>query len=130
MARFPSVPLGTRPSPGDLASTPAVDQKCWFAVSANRPALATQAGDTAYAQLWLPSLSLWGQMPVRNQGPGLHQAQHQCRAVPCARLARVSPLLVTKRMAWMTAFGVVLEFRAVLYLDAPMEPQMHKPYRL
>jgi hypothetical protein len=55
MAQFPSVPLGTGPSPSDLADTLAVGQKVWLAGSATRPALATQVGDTAYSQLWLPS---------------------------------------------------------------------------
>jgi hypothetical protein len=40
-----------------------------------------------------------------------------------------SPLLATKRVAWMTAFRVV-QRRSVSYLDASMEPQLHKPNRL
>jgi len=45
------------------------------------------------------------------------------------RITRVSPLLATKRVAWMTAFRVV-QRRSVLYRDTPLEPQLHKPNRL
>ena len=44
------------------------------------------------------------------------------------RLARVSPLLATKRVARMTAFRAVRK-RSVRYLDTPVELQLHKQDR-
>jgi len=45
-----------------------------------------------------------------------------------AAIRRVSPLLATKRMAWMMAFRV-LRGRDVPYLGTPLDPQLHKPNR-
>jgi len=51
------------------------------------------------------------------------------RAVLCARLVRVSPLLAPKRVVWKNAFRLVRD-RGVQYLDTSLEPQLHKPNRV
>jgi len=64
-----------------------------------------------------------------SQGRNPGRLKLRTRAGLCTRLARVSPLLATNRMAWMMAFRFV-RGRNVLYLDTLMEPQLYKPNRL